>query len=238
MNNICLPSSMLISLFEQLPGCWGCKDTQSRFVHVNHAYVRLIGARTPDELIGKSDDQLPGAIAEHAKAFREQDLQVIESGRYMRVLNIHPYPGGQWQAHVFTKVPWYGDNGDILGTIFHGQALNDNPMLEVGQWICKAAGAEPVGSLTTESMKSSMPLSTRESEVLFFHQFGKKPQFIAQSLGVSVKTIENHFANLRVKLGAASKTELVDKALENGVGCKIPDSLLKQQLTLVLSESS
>ena len=60
---------MLISLFEQLPGCWGCKDTQSRFVHVNHAYVRLIGARTPDELIGKSDDQLPGAIAEHAKAF-------------------------------------------------------------------------------------------------------------------------------------------------------------------------
>ncbi|CZF86205.1 helix-turn-helix transcriptional regulator [Grimontia marina] len=236
MNDMSLPPSMLISLFEQLPGCWGCKDTQSRFVHVNNAYARLVGARTPDELKGKSDGQLPEAIAEHAEQFREQDLHVIKSGKYIRVLNIHPYPDGHWQAHVFTKVPWYGSKGEILGTIFHGQPLNDNPMLGVGQWICKAAGIEPVESLTTEGTKSAMQLSTRESEVLFFHQFGKKPQFIAQSLGVSVKTIENHFANLRVKLGASNKTELVDKALEMGVGCKIPDSLLKQQLTFVLSQ--
>lgn len=236
MNDISLPPSMLISLFEQLPGCWGCKDTQSRFVHVNLAYAKLVGAHSPEALRGRSDEELPQAIAACAALFKQQDRQVIESGRYMRVLNIHPYPNGQWQAHVFTKVPWYGDDGEVLGTIFHGQALNDNPILEVGQWICKAAGIETVEPQPAANTQGCASLSARESEVLFFHQFGKKPQFIAQSLGVSVKTIENHFANLRVKLGAASKTELVDKALENGVGCKIPDSLLKQQLTLVLSE--
>lgn len=236
MNNISLPPPLLISLFEQLPGCWGCKDTESRFVHLNHAYAKLIGLQTPEELIGKSDEHMPGKLAKYAMQFRQQDKKVMESGRYMRILNIHPYPDGRWQAHVFTKVPWYGEKGEILGTIFHGQPLDQNPMLEVGQWICKAAEKSTAMPFISGDEKAKASLSTRESEVLFFHLFGKKPQFIAHALGVSVKTIENHFANLRIKLGAATKTELVDKALENGAGCKIPDSLLKQQLTLVLSD--
>ncbi|AMG28913.1 helix-turn-helix transcriptional regulator [Grimontia hollisae] len=236
MNHISLLPPILISLFEQLPGCWGCKDTESRFVYLNYAYAKLLGAKTPEELIGKSDEHMPGKLAEYAIQFRQQDKRVMDSGRYMRVLNIHPYPDGRWQAHVFTKVPWYGEKGEVLGTIFHGQPLDQNPMLEVGQWICKAAGTFSAMPFITDGEKGEISLSPRESEVLFFHLFGKKPQFIAHALGVSVKTIENHFANLRIKLGAATKTELVDKALESGVGCKIPASLLKQQLTLILSD--
>ncbi|MDF2184714.1 helix-turn-helix transcriptional regulator [Grimontia hollisae] len=236
MNHISLLPPILISLFEQLPGCWGCKDTESRFVYLNYAYAKLLGAKTPEELIGKSDEHMPGKLAEYAIQFRQQDKRVMDSGRYMRVLNIHPYPDGRWQAHVFTKVPWYGEKGEVLGTIFHGQPLDQNPMLEVGQWICKAAGTFSAMPFITDGEKGEISLSPRESEVLFFHLFGKKPQFIAHALGVSVKTVENHFANLRIKLGAATKTELVDKALESGVGCKIPASLLKQQLTLILSD--
>ncbi len=230
-----LPPTQLIALFEQLPGCWGCKDTQSRFVHVNKAYANLVGVSSPNALVGQTDDDLPGRLASCAARFQQQDKQVLATGRPMRVLNIHPYTNGYWQAHVFTKILWKDDEGRVLGTIFHGQPLDENPMLEVGQWLCKAFEGQGDAAFSTHRADLSVHLSNRESEVLFFHLYGKKPQFIAQALGVSVKTVENHFANLRVKLGAGSKTEIVDKALELGVGCKIPASLLNQQLTMVLA---
>lgn len=230
------PPALLTGLFEQLPGSWGCKDAKSRFVYVNHAYAQLVGLSTPADLIGKSDADLPGALSGCAAEFQRQDQLVLQSGKPLRVLNIHPYPDGTWHAHVFTKIPWQDEQGNIIGTLFSGQPLNDNPMLEVGQWLCRAFGGTQQSKLPFTATSKTISLSSRESEVLFFHLFGKKPQFIANALNVSVKTIENHFANLRVKLGAASKADLVDKALEHRVGCKIPNSLLlNRQLTLVIS---
>ncbi|WP_407334374.1 PAS domain-containing protein [Enterovibrio sp. 27052020O] len=229
----------LTAVFEHMPGCWGCKNTDSLFVHVNQEFADLVGATSPDALIGKTDFDMPAALSAYANTFQQQDKQVMQTGRCMRVLNIHPYPNGQWHAHVFTKVPWYDDNGKIKGTLFHGQAINNSAILEVGQWICNAIGHEspcPPNAPLTNTHKPLPSLTTRESEVLFLHLYGKKPQLIAKVLGVSVKTVENHFANLRIKMGASSKTELVDKALECGVGFCIPNSLLKQQMALVISE--
>lgn len=236
MNTSCLPS-VLVSLFEQLPGCWGCKDTQSRFIHVNQAYCQLIGISDRQALIGRTDFELPGTLSAFAEDFQRQDRAVMATGEVHRVLNVHPYREGIWQAHVFTKLPWRNESGDIVGTLFYGQELNQNPMLEVGQWLCKTFGNMTDTQPTWPQSNDEKPisLSKRESEVLFFHLFGKKPQFISQALNVSVKTIENHFANVRAKLGAATKTELVDKALEKGVGYQIPPSLLTKSLTLVLS---
>ncbi|OEE90499.1 helix-turn-helix transcriptional regulator [Enterovibrio norvegicus FF-162] len=231
------PLPPLNAIFEQMPGCWGCKNTDSTFVHVNKEFSELVGAISPDALVGKTDFDMSQPLSAYAKIFQQQDIQVMKSGRCMRVLNVHPYPDGQWRAHIFTKVPWYSDNGQIKGILFHGQAVNNSAMLEVGQWICKAIGHEPPCPPTKESEHCHQPpLTPRESEVLFLHLYGKKPQSIAKILVVSVKTVENHFANLRIKLGASSKTELVDKALELGIGSCIPDTLLRQQMALVISE--
>ncbi|MGF1769895.1 helix-turn-helix transcriptional regulator [Enterovibrio makurazakiensis] len=234
MKNLSLPP--LASVFEQMPGCWGCKDTHSCFVYVNSEFSMLVGASSPDALIGKKGTELSTSLSAFADAFQQQDTQVMETKRSMRILNVHPYPDGHWRAHVFTKVPWYDDEGNVRGVLLHGQAINNNAILEVGQWLCKAIEHETAIPPHKKDHPDCPSLTPRESEVLFLHLYGKKPQLIAQILGLSVKTIENHFANLRVKLGASSKTELADKALEYGVGSRIPDSLLKQQMALVISE--
>ncbi|WP_028021651.1 helix-turn-helix transcriptional regulator [Enterovibrio calviensis] len=234
MKNLSLPP--LASVFEQMPGCWGCKDTHSCFVYVNNEFSTLVGASSPDALIGKKGTEFSDSLSVFADVFQRQDTQVMETERCMRILNVHPYPDGQWRAHIFTKVPWYDDEGNIKGILFHGQAINNSAMLEAGQWLCKAIENENEIHHDKKEHSTRPSLTPRESEVLFLHLYGKKPKSIADMLGLSVKTIENHFANLRVKLGASSKTELADKALEFGVGSRIPDSLLKKQMAIVIAE--
>ncbi|KXF82369.1 helix-turn-helix transcriptional regulator [Enterovibrio coralii] len=230
-----IPSTQ-ISLFEQLPGCWGCKDKDSKFVYVNKNYADLIGIDSQDALIGKTICELSPELARYAENFNYQDERVIKTKRQIRILNVHPYADGSWQAHIVTKVPWYDEAGNVLGVIFNWESIDESALLDIGAWICKLAGTNVKAKDRSRDVAAKGLLSKRESEVLFLHLYGKKPQFIAQMLGVSVKTIENHFANLRIKLGAESKTELVDKALELGIGSRIPKSLLKQQFSLIIEE--
>lgn len=55
-------------------------------------------------------------------------------------------------------------------------------------------------------------LSPRESEVLGLIVEGRRNREIAQSLGISIKTVEFHRAHIMRKTGAASAVELVRRA--------------------------
>ncbi|EAR57517.1 hypothetical transcriptional regulator [Photobacterium sp. SKA34] len=238
MNN--KNASFSPQIFDQLPGCWGCKDINSTFVYVNSEYGRMVGFDNHLDCIGKNDYQLPITTADYADKYVEQDKIVIETERTIRVLDIHPYHDGKWRAHLFTKTPWRDHNNQVIGTIFSGIELTDTAVLEVGHWLCRAIG------ITQQQKNSSMPrisikkedigLNTRESEVLFLLLHGKKPQYIANTLGVSVKTIENYVLRLREKFNANSKGELLDLALELGYGSNIPESMLRTQLSIVLKD--
>ena len=126
------------SLFEQLPGCWGCKDTDSVFVYANLAYNQLIGLKPNETCTGLTDFDMPSQTTECAQDFRAQDKHVMDTRSTLKILDIHPYPDGRWHAHIFTKTPWLDGNGEVQGTIFYGQELTDTAILEVGHWVCQA----------------------------------------------------------------------------------------------------
>ncbi|OAN10937.1 helix-turn-helix transcriptional regulator [Photobacterium jeanii] len=228
----------LLNIFSQLPGCWGCKDNDSIFVFANQEYGKIIGVDHHLDCIGRSDFDMPSPTAECAEAFRVQDQQVMDSGKRMKILDIHPYSDGNWRAHLFTKTPWKNEDNKTVGTIFSGIELKDTAILEVGHWICRAAGLDPrqQASFNLDLNQSNIILNTRESEVLFLLLYGKKPQYIARVLNVSVKTVENYVLKLREKFHANSKNELIDLALDNGFGSHIPESMLTRQLSVILKE--
>ncbi|ELP5726945.1 PAS domain-containing protein [Vibrio vulnificus] len=231
-------SNVEFSLFNQLPGCWGCKDRHSVFRYANQDYAWLVGLRRPEDCIGLTDFDMPSPTTECASEFQRQDRYVMQTGRSLKVLDVHPYPDGHWHAHIFTKSPWYDDGGEIQGTIFYGQELTDTAVLEVGYWICRATGLSDGRQPTfrfDDSTLSMHDLTAREQETLFLLLYGRKPQYIANIMGISIKTVEGHVARLRTKFAANSKNELIDKALEAGFGSLIPESLLKIQLSVVLN---
>ena len=90
------------SLFNQLPGYWGCKDLNSVFVYANDAYAKLIGFTQSNQCIGLSDSQMPSPTSRCAADFVRQDRYVIENKAQLKILDIHPYPDGSWRAHIFT----------------------------------------------------------------------------------------------------------------------------------------
>ena len=226
------------SLFNQLPGYWGCKDLNSVFVYANDAYAKLIGFTQSNQCIGLSDSQMPSPTSRCAADFVRQDRYVIENKAQLKILDIHPYPDGSWRAHIFTKTPWLDDNGQVQGTIFYGQELSNTAILEVSHWICRATGLtsnETLAGDTPPTSTLSSKLTSRESEALFLLLYGKKPSYIAKIMKISIKTLESYVVRLRHKFGAHSKAHLIDLALEQGYGSYIPETLLKTQISVALN---
>ena len=63
-----------------------------------------------------------------------------------------------------------------------------------------------------------MPLSRRETDVLRLLADGLTNRQVAESLGISIRTAEFHRDNIRRKLGAATRAELVAYARAAGIG--------------------
>ncbi|MCD9490964.1 PAS domain-containing protein [Photobacterium phosphoreum] len=231
-NNGNYPS---FEILNQLPGCWGCKDINSVFVYVNEEYSRIIGFNNPLDCIGLTDFDIPHLNPKYAHLFQQQDLQVIQSEKQLRILDIHPYADGYWRAHLFTKTAWRDNNNNVIGVIFSGVELKHTSLLEIGHWICRSNTTQ-YHEKNTFNQQVNIFLNTRESEVLFLLLYGKKPQYISKTLQLAVKTVENYVVRLREKFNANSKGELIELALDAGFGSHIPESMLKTQQSIILTE--
>jgi DNA-binding NarL/FixJ family response regulator len=74
----------------------------------------------------------------------------------------------------------------------------------------KTAAPEPQSELVE-------PLTTREQEILTLAARGLTNKAIGVQLSISDRTVQNHLAHIFGKLGAASRTEAVMRALSLGV---------------------
>jgi len=71
--------NLLRSLIDNVPDFIYVKDVQSRFLLTNPALARLIGAATPDELLGKTDfDFFPQELA--TKYYADEQA-IFQSGQ-------------------------------------------------------------------------------------------------------------------------------------------------------------
>jgi PAS domain S-box-containing protein len=105
---------LLRAVIDNIPDYIYAKDAQSRFVLANTDVARLMGRKTPDELLGKTDfDFFP---EEWARAFYEDEQQVLRSGepllnREERAVD----SAGNEVYGLTTKVPLRDSHGRITG---------------------------------------------------------------------------------------------------------------------------
>lgn len=64
------------------------------------------------------------------------------------------------------------------------------------------------------TLKPSCSLTKKESLCLYYLSQGKSLKEVARQLNISPRTVESHLNNLKLKLGARNKTELIIKSLE------------------------
>jgi PAS domain S-box-containing protein len=106
--------NILRTLIDNLPDNIFIKDGESRFVVSNVAHARLLRAKTPDEIVGKTDyDIFPPELA---ASYYADEQAVIRSGqpllnREERTID----PEGKTRWLLTTKVPLRDDHGKVIG---------------------------------------------------------------------------------------------------------------------------
>lgn len=233
----------LRSLFDQMPGLWGCKDENSVFLYANSRYTEAVGLKHNLEAIGRTDFDMPCDTVACAHLFRAQDKEVMLSMQPLRVLDIHPFAGGEWRAYLSTKTPLVDEeNGKVVGTISHLADITSAHTVELGSLLGRVqTGIQLESHLTGQGsyildhhQRGAIKLSQREAEVLFFLVRGKTIKEIAAILTLSPRTVENHIDAMKGKFAVENKGALIDQAIYLGYLNYIPERLFKQQLSVVL----
>jgi PAS domain S-box-containing protein len=109
--------NLLRTLIDNIPDCIFAKDTQSRFTLGNLAVARVMGAASPDELLGKTDfDFYPSDLA--AQYYADEQA-ILQSGQPL--INheelVEDQTTGAPEWYLTVKVPLRDSAGQIAGLV-------------------------------------------------------------------------------------------------------------------------
>lgn len=108
--------NLLRTLIDNLPDYIFVKDTESRFVSNNTAHVRILGAATPEEAVGKTDfDFFPRELA--AQYYADEQAVVRSGQPLLDRVEIVADRQGRRQWLLTTKVPLRDSNGSVVGLV-------------------------------------------------------------------------------------------------------------------------
>lgn len=117
--------NLLRTLIDNLPDYIYIKDAESQFILGNLAVARLMGATTPDELIGKTDsDFYPQELAAQYYA---DEQEIIKSGKSLvnREEPLIDLAAGRKGWLSTTKVPRRDSLGKVIGLVGIGRDITD-----------------------------------------------------------------------------------------------------------------
>jgi PAS domain S-box-containing protein len=202
--------NLLRTLVDHIPDYIYVKDPQSRFLLANKSVSSLMGAASPEEVLGKTDfDFYPPTLAEK---YSSDERRLVESGKPM--LNYEEYTvdtKGAIRWALTSKVPLRDDQGGLLGFVGIGRDITERKKSEETlrvQSVRLQMALEVAGAVTSlEEIETVLP---RVAD-LIREKFG----FYAVSVFLLDET--GKWATLRAASGAALWGGLEDNfALEVG----------------------
>ncbi len=171
-------------------------------------------------------------VAEGAAALlREKpDLAIIDwmlpDGRgFDLVRNVGPkLPRTRWlfissneQGHLVREAVSLGVQGFVMKRSDLSTLREAMRRVAAGEkYYCPASARLLVDKMVDESRAVAVNLTSREREVLRAFARGENPKAVADHLGVSAKTVQNHLSQLKDKLGLREPAELVHYAIRHG----------------------
>ena len=185
------------------------KDKSYRYLYCNERYAEAAGLDSPQQIIGKSDDQLPWRkLADYFKA-----------GDY-----------GVLQGNVRVNAPEMSDTlnniTDIL--VSENQLLNreDKCVGIVGSFV-DITGKQLVKKTGYFNAKfdrfclgedfNNICLSSREIDVFKRLLLGYSSRQTGELLKISTKTVESYIDTIKLKLQSKSKGEIIATAIQFGL---------------------
>ena len=114
--------SLLRTVINLLPDFVYVKDRDSRLVTANAAYANFLGAESPEELSGRTDEDF--YPAEAAAGYRRDELRVLEGSSIFNQEESVTSLGNQPRFLLTTKVPLRDPSGNIVALVGTGRDIS------------------------------------------------------------------------------------------------------------------
>ena len=227
MNNLALNNEFnLEALSNKMPGAflWK-KNLDSVYTELNYDCAELFGINKKRDILGFTDQDIPCKISEFAEVFREQDKQVIATGKPLQILEIHVDSKDQWRVMINTKNPLRDKSNSICGTFAY--CIDITQQFSRMQDILSSIQYSKSGRLMQGSYilqegnivhntANDFNLTNREHACLLHLLRGRTAKETAEALFISKRTVEKHIDHIRAKFKVTTKSQLYDKAVEHG----------------------
>lgn len=140
-------AAFLTTLVANIPCGVFWKDRDSVFLGGNDHVARAHGLARPEQLVGRTDFDLPGQSAAEAHAYRAADQRVVETGEpLLDIEETQTRADGTRRTLLTSKVPLRGASGEVVGVLGIFQDITARLALE-GR-LRDAARTEVVAKLT------------------------------------------------------------------------------------------
>jgi PAS domain S-box-containing protein len=103
------------SILQYMPGCMYCKDANGVYLWCNEAQAKVLGFKSPKEVIGKTDYDLPWR--QNAKTLLETDQRIMHSRVPEEVLEELANINGKLMVMLTKKSPLFDDKNNVIGII-------------------------------------------------------------------------------------------------------------------------
>jgi len=224
-----------LEIFNNMSERFTWKNRDSRYVLMDDQTAQLCGFESSDiSFEGITDFDLKCDSSEYANEFRKADMLVIRKKQEISGMSFCRYKDSEWRLLIGRSSPFFGENGDVIGvktiTIdvtdcimmrgFYSLFLAENKLLESGQ-----DNGNQVFCIFKNHYED-FGLTNRQSEVLFLIVRGYTAKEIARIIKIDFRTVQNHTAEIKARMGCVNRSEVISKVLDSGLGNIVPKSLL------------
>ncbi len=211
-------TSQSIGNLLNLPISFYLLDSTGNTKRINEEGVIACGFDSVYQSVGKSI--LDVGKKETAEQLIENCKEVITLDSVKIFEEQHLRKDGNQHQFLSIKCPWYDESDKILGICGFSIVLGKHALANSLTMISKLGllNQSSPSQQTTFHLKNSITdqLSKRELDCLHYTVKGLSAKRIARELNISFRTVEEYITNIRYKLGAQSKAELIEMALETG----------------------
>ncbi|MGJ8677352.1 MAG: helix-turn-helix domain-containing protein [Akkermansiaceae bacterium] len=215
--NALASGQLLASLFESVPGVYYfVKDVNSRFMGGSESFAKIMGAKSIDEMIGKTDyDYSPDFLAD---AFFKDDQEVITKGKILcDKIELVPSSQGALDWLCTNKIPLLNSAGEIVGLAGVARIIDDrdavyadHPEIRI---IVDYVRSNYRNKISMAEMAKLVNISVSKQERLFRKLFGLTPLMYLQKTRLNaacamLRETEMDLAQIAINCGFNDQTNM------------------------------